>query len=78
MRCEFEQFMRQRGAWDLFIKNLKRDVSIFFNENDPCDYLAAGFVFEDSHEGKDYWNDLQDEWDKKLLNDAHRSRAIHR
>jgi hypothetical protein len=65
---EFEQFMKQKGAWDLFIKNLKKDIDIFFNETDSCDYLAASFVFADSPEGFYYWNDLQDEWDKYCKN----------
>jgi hypothetical protein len=65
---EFEQFMKQKGACYLFIKNLKKDINIFFNEYDPCDYLAGAFVFEDSPEDKDYWNDLQDEWDKYCKN----------
>ena len=61
MKKEFEQFMKQRGAWDLFIKKLDRNIDTFFNETDPCDYLAAAFVW-----GKefDFWYDLQDEWDK--------------
>jgi hypothetical protein len=66
MRSEFEQFLRQRGAWDLFIKNLKRDVDTFFNENDPCDYICAAFNWERSPEGRNYWIDLQDEWDKQI------------
>lgn len=64
MRCEFERFMRNAGKWDLFLKNLKKDVDTFFNETDPCDYLAAGFPFKGSPEGQDFWIRLQDEWDE--------------
>jgi hypothetical protein len=71
MRREFEQFMKQKGAWDLFTRNLKKDIDVFFNENDPCDYLAAAFNWERSFEGRSFWIDIQDEWDKEIRNDSH-------
>jgi hypothetical protein len=73
MRREFEQFMKQRGAWDLFTGNLRKDIDTFFNENDPCDYLAAAFVWKYSPEGPDFWIRLQDKWDEEIRNDSQRN-----
>lgn len=64
MRKEFEQFMKQNGWWETFIRNLKKDIDNFFNENDPCDYIVAAFVFSESPEGRDFWESVQSRWDK--------------
>ena len=70
MRKEFERFMKENGWWDAFVNNLKKDIDIFFQENDPCDYLAGAFVFADTPEGFKSWNDIQSKWGDhcKILN----------
>ena len=68
MRKQFERFMRLNGWWDDFINNTK-DIDIFFQENDPCDYLSAAFNFEDSAPGCKFWEYVQSKWDEQLRNE---------
>jgi hypothetical protein len=68
MRKEFEKLMKQNHFWSAFIKNMKRDIDVFFEINDPCDYLSAAFFFKDTPEGRYYWEYVQGKWDEYRKN----------
>jgi len=54
-------FLKKRRAYSKFKRN-----SLLALSSDPYMYISGAFYWEETHEGREYWNNLSDEWRKIL------------
>jgi hypothetical protein len=64
MKEEFIKFLKLRGAYNSFAKNIgERSVYDFLDNKNPREWLFGAFSWSCSQEGHNYWHEIDDEWD---------------
>jgi hypothetical protein len=60
-----EAFLRERGAWDAFVKNRETPE---FNGLPEVGLISSAFLWRKTPEGAEYWNRLSEAFDKYYEN----------
>lgn len=56
---KLSEFLKEKGAYERFVKNFDKE---FYNATDNHIEIANCFTWDNTNEGYDYWNDLDDKW----------------
>lgn len=73
MEGVFIDFLKRFNAYDEFVMNLEvqeefSSLEQFFHNSEVCDWIDDAFWWEDTPEGYEYWEGLDNFW-YDILND---------
>ena len=68
MKERFIEFLKNQGVYEKFLDNFNgQNATLTFEDflntqTDPQEYVYWGFVWDETNEGREYWENLDDEW----------------
>lgn len=71
MKKEFIKFLKSKRLFSKFRRefekdNWNNDLSVFFRIEDAEDYIDLAFIWTHTENGRRYWIDISDQWQKHL------------
>ena len=67
MRDKFIEFLKSEDAWEKFLEEYEKQniltIDDFFKaQEQPSEYLFWAFVWNETKDGDDYWEELDSKW----------------
>lgn len=74
MKEKFIDFLKKENAFDSYVTNfneriIKGGMLEWLNVEDPEGYIAEAFIWANTYEGWEYWNNLDEQWLKIIQNE---------